>query len=108
MNLEVKQTEPDDLPLVVDLDGTLIRTDLLVELFFAHLGSNPLRIFSLWPSFSRGKACLKADIARDTPIEPRASALQQAGFVARPRSPRTRTACLSCICKQRALRGGRG
>ena len=70
MNLEVKQAEPDDLPLVVDLDGTLIRTDLLVESFFARLGANPLRIFSLWSSLSRGKACLKADIARDTPIDP--------------------------------------
>ena len=70
MNLEVKRAEPTDLPLVVDLDGTLIRTDLLVESFFANLGANPLRIFSLPSSLSRGKACLKADIAKKTPIDP--------------------------------------
>jgi hypothetical protein len=70
MNLEVKRAEPDDLPLVVDLDGTLISTDLLVESVFAHLGANPLRIFSLTSSLSRGKASLKADIARETPIDP--------------------------------------
>ena len=56
MKLEVKRAEPDDLPLVVDLDGTLICTDLLVELVFAHLGTNPLRIFLLPSSLYRGKA----------------------------------------------------
>ncbi len=70
MNQEVKRAEPADLPLVVDLDGTLIRTDLLVESFFAHLGANPLRILSLSSSLSRGKARLKADIAGETLIDP--------------------------------------
>jgi len=69
MNVGVKRTEAADPPLVVDLDGTLIRTDLLVESFFAYLGANPLRIFSLPSSLSRGKARLKAEIARETPID---------------------------------------
>ena len=69
MNLEVKQIEPSVPPLVVDLDGTLIRTDLLVESVFAYLGANPLRIFSLPSAFSRGKAQFKADIASDTAID---------------------------------------
>jgi 4-hydroxybenzoate polyprenyltransferase len=69
VNREVKQAEPTDRPLIVDLDGTLIRTDLLVESFFAYLGANPLRIFSLPLSLSRGKARLKAGIAGETPID---------------------------------------
>ena len=69
MNLEVKRIEPKVPPLVVDLDGTLIRTDLLVELAFAYLGANPLGILSLPWTLSRGKAQLKAQIAGETPIE---------------------------------------
>ena len=69
MNLEVKRPEPAVVPLVVDLDGTLIRTDLLVESVFAYLGANPLRIFSLPSALLRGKAELKAEIAGDTPID---------------------------------------
>jgi hypothetical protein len=64
MNLEVKRAETADLPLVVDLDGTLIRTDLLVESFFAHLGGNPLRILSLPSSLSRGKARLNSPLMK--------------------------------------------
>jgi 4-hydroxybenzoate polyprenyltransferase/phosphoserine phosphatase len=58
-----------DVPLVVDLDGTLIRTDLLVESAFAHLGENPLRILSLFTMLMRRKAALKAGIAAETPID---------------------------------------
>jgi 4-hydroxybenzoate polyprenyltransferase/phosphoserine phosphatase len=56
-------------PLVVDLDGTLIRSDLLVESGFAHLGQNPLRIFGLLEALFRGKAALKAHIAAATGID---------------------------------------
>ena len=69
MNLEVKQPERTHLPLVVDLDGTLIRTDLLVESLFAYLGANALRIFSLPSTLLRGKAHLKAKIAGQTSID---------------------------------------
>src|SRR5262245_57876917 len=43
-------------PLVVDLDGTLVRSDLLIESAFAHLGNNPLRVFGLLLAIWRGKA----------------------------------------------------
>ena len=56
-------------PLIVDLDGTLIRSDLLVESAFAHLGKNPIRIFALLASLFRGKAALKAYIADATTID---------------------------------------
>ena len=53
----------------MDVDGTLIRTDLLVESFFSFLGANPLRIFSLLSSLAKGKGPLKAEIAGETPID---------------------------------------
>lgn len=56
-------------PLVVDLDGTLVRSDLLVESAFAHLGHDPLRIFGLLSAIWRGKAALKAEIAAGTDID---------------------------------------
>lgn len=56
-------------PLVVDLDGTLIRSDLLVQSAFAYLGDNPLRIFRLLSVMRRGKAALKAEIASKTTID---------------------------------------
>jgi 4-hydroxybenzoate polyprenyltransferase/phosphoserine phosphatase len=58
------------VPLVVDLDGTLIKSDLLVESGLAHLGADPLRAFSLFSSLKKGgKAQLKADIANTTDID---------------------------------------
>jgi 4-hydroxybenzoate polyprenyltransferase len=54
----------------VNLDGALIRTDLVVESLFAYLGANPLRFHSLLAARSGGKARLKLEIARKTPIDP--------------------------------------
>jgi 4-hydroxybenzoate polyprenyltransferase/phosphoserine phosphatase len=56
-------------PLIVDLDGTLIRSDLLVESAFAYLGHNPLRVVSLLLAIRRGRAGLKAEIASKTDID---------------------------------------
>ena len=56
-------------PLVVDLDGTLIHSDLLVESAFAHVGAAPLRIGGLLLSLAKGKAALKAEIASGTAID---------------------------------------
>jgi 4-hydroxybenzoate polyprenyltransferase/phosphoserine phosphatase len=56
-------------PLVVDLDGTLIRSDLLIESAFAHLGHNPLRVVSLLSATRHGKAALKAEIAANTEVD---------------------------------------
>lgn len=46
-------------PLAVDLDGTLIRSDLLIEAAFAHLGRRPQAIFGIVGALQRGKAALK-------------------------------------------------
>lgn len=56
-------------PLVVDLDGTLVRSDLLVESAFAYLGHDPSRVVSLLSTIRRGKAALKAEIAAKTDID---------------------------------------
>jgi 4-hydroxybenzoate polyprenyltransferase/phosphoserine phosphatase len=61
--------QAESRPLVVDLDGTLIRSDLLVESAFAHLGHNPLRVVDLLSAIWRGKAALKAEIADKTDID---------------------------------------
>lgn len=58
-----------ELPLVVDLDGTLIRTDLLIESAFAHLGQDPFRLVGLVSALLRGKAALKAHIAATTKVD---------------------------------------
>jgi hypothetical protein len=56
--------------LVVDLDGTLVRSDILVESAFAYLATNPFRLLNLFTLLTRGKAALKAGIAAETPIDP--------------------------------------
>ena len=71
--LRVAKARPgnaDKPPLIVDLDGTLIHSDLLVESVFAHLGQNPLRLMGLLSALVRGKAALKAHIAESTSIDP--------------------------------------
>lgn len=62
--MNVRVQESLDLPLAVDLDGTLISADLLWEGLFQLLKKNPLFVFlvPLWAL--SGKARLKAEIAR--------------------------------------------
>jgi 4-hydroxybenzoate polyprenyltransferase len=66
-------TNAADVPLCVDLDGTLIRSDLLAESALNLIRANPLYLlrFPLW--LLRGKAHLKRQIAQRTSID--ASAL---------------------------------
>jgi 4-hydroxybenzoate polyprenyltransferase len=51
------------LPLCVDLDGTLISSDLLLESFLLLIKRNPLYILLVPVWLLRGKAALKAQIA---------------------------------------------
>ncbi len=50
-------------PLVVDLDGTLLRSDLLLESAFRLLRQHPLRLLAALPYLLRGRAPLKAQLA---------------------------------------------
>jgi 4-hydroxybenzoate polyprenyltransferase/phosphoserine phosphatase len=53
----------DDTVLVIDLDGTLVRTDMLYEGFFATLANGFKHHFSVLAALRRGKAPLKAYLA---------------------------------------------
>jgi 4-hydroxybenzoate polyprenyltransferase len=56
--------QPEFLPLAVDLDGTLVATDTLFESALALIRQKPwsILLFIVW--LSRGKAVLKAEIAK--------------------------------------------
>jgi 4-hydroxybenzoate polyprenyltransferase/phosphoserine phosphatase len=53
------------MPLVVDLDGTLVRSDLLVENFFAEMAARPGRLMHVPGWLKNGKATLKHELAKD-------------------------------------------
>jgi apolipoprotein N-acyltransferase len=58
------------VPLCVDLDGTLIKTDLLWESLARLLRRNPLQLFPVLYWWLRGRAYLKQQLARRVPIDP--------------------------------------
>lgn len=58
-----KLADRHEPPLIVDLDGCLIRSDLLFETAFAYIGTNPLRAFRLLIWVLRGRAHLKRRLA---------------------------------------------
>ena len=60
---------PTEIPLVVDLDGTLIHSDLLVESFLALAASRPLRAASALLSLRSGKGALKARLADELRLD---------------------------------------
>lgn len=67
--LEPSATALQKLPLVLDLDRTLVRTDLLHEKVLAFLKANPLRIFHLVLWALRGRAYLKQQLATAIAID---------------------------------------
>ncbi len=69
-DMEVQTSEK---PLCVDLDGTLIHTDLLHEAVFMLLRMNLLYVFMLPLWLARGKANMKAQIAKR--VMPKAESL---------------------------------
>jgi 4-hydroxybenzoate polyprenyltransferase len=56
-------------PLCVDLDGTLIRSDLLLESFLLLIKKNPLYLLVVPFWLMQGKAALKAHIARRVALD---------------------------------------
>jgi 4-hydroxybenzoate polyprenyltransferase len=61
-----------ELPLCVDLDGTLIRSDLLLESLLLLLKRNPWYLLRALGWLFRGKAAFKAQIARRVELDPAA------------------------------------
>jgi 4-hydroxybenzoate polyprenyltransferase len=58
-----------DRPLIVDLDGTLVKSDLLVEAFFALISAAPLRGVAASSALRGGRAKLKARIAVEALVD---------------------------------------
>ena len=57
------------VPLVVDLDGTLLKTDLLYESFFSTLSKGTRHFAEVFSAMLRGKAPLKAVLAATGPVD---------------------------------------
>lgn len=58
-----------DLPLVVDLDGTLIKTDLLMETVSATVLNNPFVLVKLIGWLAKGRSALKAELALQSKLD---------------------------------------
>ncbi|MEB0122548.1 UbiA family prenyltransferase [Pseudomonas sp. CCI1.2] len=56
-------------PLVVDLDGTLLRSDLLLETGLAFVRNQPLRLLQPFTWLAKSKATLKEKLALATDID---------------------------------------
>lgn len=59
----------ESLPLCVDLDGTLLSADLLMEALVRYVKPNPLRVFRVFGWALRGPAHLKARLAAAVELE---------------------------------------
>ena len=64
--------EAQRVPLCVDLDGTLIHSDSLLESALLLLKKNPFVVFAFALWLLRGRAALKAEIARRVNLNPAA------------------------------------
>jgi len=62
--------EHASIPLVLDLDGTLVRTDTLIEALLRLLAAHPLLFLSLLPSLLRSRAAFKRRIAEAARLDP--------------------------------------
>ena len=59
----------EEPPLVIDLDGTLLRSDLLMETGLVFLRDQPHRFFVPLQWLMRGKAALKHELAHATELD---------------------------------------
>lgn len=63
-------SSPADVPLVLDLDGTLVRTDTLQEQAVAFVRRNPFSVFKLFGWVLAGRVVLKERLAAAVPLDP--------------------------------------
>lgn len=99
---DVAQEPVIDLPLCVDLDGTLIRSDLLVESALALVAKNPLTVFAMVAWLLRGKAYLKHQIAMRVQVDPATLPYNQE-LLAWIDGQRAARAVVLCTASDRAL-----
>ena len=62
--------EDNDVPLVVDVDGTLVATDLLLEGLLRLLASSPSRFIRIALQGFRGRAAWKRAVTQIVPLPP--------------------------------------
>jgi 4-hydroxybenzoate polyprenyltransferase/phosphoserine phosphatase len=63
------QNASDSAPLLIDLDGSLIKTDLLQESALAYVTAQPFRSFNLLVWLLKGRAHLKKQLAEATDLD---------------------------------------
>lgn len=72
-NASHARTEPENKPpgdpIFVDMDGTLLKTDMLVESFFGGLRKDPSLLLQIWPRLIKGRAYLKKSVAQSANID---------------------------------------
>lgn len=69
MAIAQERVEEQGSPLVVDLDGTLLRSDLLYETAMAFIRGQPLQLFKVFGWLLKGKAALKEGLATRTQVD---------------------------------------
>lgn len=67
--LLVDATSVEEPPLVIDLDGTLLRTDLLIETGLVFIHNQPYRFLAPLQWLKKGKATLKSELACATELD---------------------------------------
>lgn len=70
-------TDNFNVPLIVDLDGTLIRSDMMWESIARLVRRNPFAIFQLLFWWTRGRALLKQKLAVRVQVNPAELALNE-------------------------------
>src|SRR4051812_8979885 len=60
-----------DLPLAVDLDGTLVKSDMLHEGFVGYCKISVTSVLNLRHALKDGKAALKREVARHVAFDPK-------------------------------------
>ena len=73
-----KLRDDGSIPLVVDVDGSLVSGDLLIEGTIRLLAATPLKLFTLPFWLARGRATLKRRVARAVPLPPETLVLNPA------------------------------
>ncbi len=66
-----RQAGRASVPLVIDLDGTVVRTDTLIEALLRLAATRPLLLFTLLPTLLlRGRAAFKRQVAAAVRLDP--------------------------------------
>ncbi|MEO1457671.1 MAG: UbiA family prenyltransferase [Pseudomonadota bacterium] len=95
--MEAVAADVADVPLVVDLDGTLARTDTLHEAILSLVANNPVNLFRLSGWLKEGKAAFKSKIASEALVGADTLPLNEAvvALVREARAEGRRTALVS-------------